>query len=122
MYQLLKEYIQKISLSSTYSYNRDVLPDTPNEVIDIHEYTGSSPLPQVEEVCRNFQIFVRNSSAENASADAISIYKAMRNSTGTISLTDGIHGIIVPDTPSKLSTDTQGRATYSFSLCIISTL
>lgn len=122
MYQLLKEYIQKVSLSSTYSYNRDVLPDTPNEVIDIHEYAGSSPLPQVEEVCRNFQILVRNSSAESSRADAVAIYKAMHNSTGTITLSDGVHGIIAPDTPSKLSTDTQGRAAYSFSLCIISTL
>ena len=104
---------------------RDFKPETPDNIISLHEYQGDPVSPYTDVVHRSVQVVVRNKSAEQAHRLAIDLYKAFVSEDDTlrIDFTDGRWGQVhVRQTPYKFSQDESDRTHYGFNLGITTTI
>lgn len=104
---------------------RDFKPETPDDIVSLHEYKGDPTSPHTEVVHRSVQIVVRNKSAVEAKRLAMVIFKKLspENELKTIQFTDDRWGQVhMRHTPHKFSQDESDRVHYGFSFGITTTL
>lgn len=100
---------------------RDFKPETPDNIVSLHEYQGAPVSPYTNVVHRSVQVVVRNKSAEMAHRQAIDLYKAFVSEDDTlrIDFSDNRWGQVhVRQTPYKFSQDESDRTHYGFNLGI----
>lgn len=104
---------------------RDFKPETPDNIISLHEYKGDPVSPYVDEVHRSVQIVVRNKSAVEAQALAIKLCKAFRAPSESLRIDftkDRWGQVYIRESPHKFSQDESDRVHYGFNLGITTTL
>ena len=101
---------------------RDFKPETPDNIISIHEYGGDPVSPFIEEVHRSVQVLVRDIDADTARTRALSLCNSLRedmDEDGRVDFTAERWGqVYVRQSPYKISQDESDRVTYGFSLGI----
>ena len=104
---------------------RDFKPETPDNIVSLHEYKGDNVSPYTDVVHRSVQIVVRNKSATAAQALAKELCKAFISSEDNqrIDFTPTRWGQVhVRQTPYKFSQDESDRTHYGFNLGITTTI
>ena len=100
---------------------RDFKPETPDNIVSLHEYKGDNVSPYTDVVHRSVQVVVRNKNAEEAHRLAIALYKAFlpTDETMRIDFTDTRWGQVhVRQVPHKFLQDESDRTHYGFNLGI----
>lgn len=104
---------------------RDFKPETPDNIVSLHEYQGDPVSPYTDVVHRSVQVVVRNKSATEAQRIAIAIYKKLLpvDETKKVVFTDSRWGQVhLRQTPHKFSQDANDRVHYGFNFGITTTL
>ena len=100
---------------------RDFQPESPDNIVSLHEYSGDPVSPYTEVVHRSVQVVVRNKSASASKAKAYDLLDAFRMSDGAqrIDFSPTRWGQVhIRQTPFKLKQDDNGRIHYAFNLGI----
>ena len=100
---------------------RDFKPETPDNIVSLHEYKGDSVSPYTNVVHRSVQVVVRNKSAVEAQELANRLFKAFIPSDETlrIDFTPTRWGQVhLRQSPYKFSQDETDRVHYGFNLGI----
>lgn len=103
---------------------RDFMPEAPDNVVVLNEYSGDSISPFTTHVHRSVQVVVRGVDADSARANAIQICNAFRteNEDRRIDFSSESWGqVYVRQPPFKLSQDERDRVSYCFNLGITTT-
>ncbi len=103
----------------------DFKPETPDNIVSIHEYKGDPVSAYTDVVHRSVQIVVRNKDATAANALANQLCKAFvpKNETKRIDFTPTRWGQVhVRQVPYKFLQDESDRFHYGFSLGITTTM
>lgn len=101
---------------------RDIMPDTPDNVVVLREYQGDPGVYYDTLVNRSVQISVRNVDADTARSKALSIYNALYSSNTIVAFTTTRWGQVhLRQTPFKIMTDLNGRAIYGFNIGVTTT-
>lgn len=104
---------------------RDFKPETPDNIISLHEYSGDEVSPYTDVVHRSVQVVVRNKSAVAAHELAIKLYKALlpTDDTMRVDFTPNRWGQVhIRQAPYKFSQDESDRVHYGFNLGITTTI
>lgn len=104
---------------------RDFKPETPDNIVSLHEYKGDPISPYTNVVHRSVQVVVRNKSAAEAQALAQRLCKAFISSDETlrVDFTPTRWGQVhVRQAPYKFSQDESDRIHYGFNLGITTTI
>lgn len=100
---------------------RDFKPETPDNIVSLHEYKGDPVSPYTNVVHRSVQVVVRNKSAVEAQELANKLFKAFIPSDETlrIDFTPTRWGQVhLRQSPYKFSQDETDRVHYGFNLGI----
>lgn len=100
---------------------RDFTPESPDNVVVLHEYSGDPLIPFTTHVHRSVQVTVRNKDAEAARSKAVQVCNAFRTTKEDqrIDFSDTSWGqVYIRQTPFKLKQDESDRVTYCFNLGI----
>lgn len=100
---------------------RDFKPESPDNIVSLHEYKGDPISPYTDVVHRSVQVLVRNSSATAAKELANKLFSSLRKHDGAqrINLTGERWGQIhLRQAPFKISQDEKNRTHYGFNLGI----
>ena len=103
----------------------DFKPETPDNIVSLHEYKGDPVTPYTDAVHRSVQVVVRNKSAREAQKLAMAVYGALQptNEDNRVNLTDTRWGqVFLRQTPYKFSQDESDRVHYGFNLGITTEL
>lgn len=104
---------------------RDFKPETPDNIVSLHEYKGDPLSPFMSEVHRSVQVVVRNKSAVKAQELAKALCNAFitDNESRRIDFTPERWGqVYVRQAPYKFSQDESDRIHYGFNLGITTTI
>lgn len=104
---------------------RDFKPETPDNVVSLHEYKGDPVSPYADVVHRSVQVVVRNKRAIEAQELANKLCKAFiaDNENLRIDFTPDRWGQVhIRQIPYKLSQDESDRVHYGFNLGITTTI
>lgn len=104
---------------------RDFKPDTPDNIVSLHEYKGDPVSPHTQVVHRSVQIIVRNKSATAAQSLCKDIFAAFRkhDEAQRLNLTPDRWGQVhLRQTPYKILQDDKDRTHYGFNLGITTTI
>ena len=104
---------------------RDFKPDSPDDIVSLHEYKGDPVSPFTSVVHRSVQVVVRNRSAVEAQRLAVKLFKAFvpTNEDLRIDFTSDRWGQVhVRETPHKFMQDESDRVHYGFNLGITTTI
>ena len=104
---------------------RDFKPESPDNIVSLHEYQGDPISPYTNVAHRSVQVVVRNTNAESAHALAIRLFKAFVPTTDSlrIDFTPNRWGQVhVRQAPHKFSQDESDRIHYGFNLGITTTI
>lgn len=103
-----------------FQITKDTLLQGSNDAIAIYEYTGLSPLPQVDGVLRSVQVVTASKNPLAARTLGNALYKSLLSDDGIINLTSDRWGLVqLRQVPFKLGEDNQGRIKYVFNMGII---
>jgi len=111
-----------IECEDGYNAFRDVIPDTPNNIIALHEYAGGGSFLVAEGVQRIFSVQVRSVDASNAQKLAWDVFNVLIPVDTVIDTRPRgnfwgvVHALRVP---SKIRTDESNRAVYGFNVSVI---
>lgn len=104
---------------------RDFIPETPDNLVAITEYSGSPSVLFDPTAHRSIQVSVRNLDADMARAKALELYKVLQptNEDARLDLTDDRWGqVFLRQPPFRMKTDTSDRVTYGFNIGITTTI
>ncbi len=104
---------------------RDFKPESPDDIVSLHEYKGDPVSPYTTVVHRSVQVVVRNKSAAAAQALAKKLFDAFRNydESQRLDLTPTRWGQVhIRQTPHKILQDDKDRTHYGFNLGITTTI
>ena len=105
---------------------RDFVPEDPDNIIVMMEYSGDPASPHDSALHRSVQILARNKDADAARQKAVSIFEAFRqNQTedGRVDLTSTRWGqIYLRQPPFMLKRDNNQRTFYAFNMGITTTI
>lgn len=104
---------------------RDFKPESPDNIVSLHEYGGDGVSPYTDVVHRSVQVLVRNTSASAAQELAKELFSSLRkyDEVQRLNLTDSRWGQIhLRQTPYKISQDEKNRVHYGFNLGITTTI
>lgn len=104
---------------------RDFKPESPDNIVSLHEYAGDPASPFTEVVHRSVQVVVRDQSADAAREKARLLAAAFADvgETRRIDFTATRWGqVYLRQPPFKLSQDEQNRTHYCFNLGITTTM
>lgn len=103
----------------------DFQPETPDNIVSLHEYKGDSVPMVAGATHRSVQVVIRNKRAIDAQRLAIKVFNALLPSTedGRVDFTDTRWGqVSFRQTPYKLLQDESDRTHYGFNLGITTEL
>lgn len=102
---------------------RDFIPEKPDNIVAITEYTGSPTVPYEPAVHRSVQVSVRNLSADKARVKALEIFKLMQSDNLIVDFTPERWGqVYLRQPPFRSKTDSSDRVIYSFNMGITTTV
>lgn len=105
---------------------RDFMPETPDNIISLHEYKGDNVSMYTDVVHRSVQIVVRNKSAVESQTIAKSLCQALiadAADNGRVDFTSTRWGQVhIRQAPYKFSQDESDRVLYGFNLGITTTM
>ena len=105
---------------------RDFKPETPDNLVSLHEYKGDPVSMYTDVVHRSVQVVVRNKSAEAAQALAKNLCKALLDDMAEnkrVDFTATRWGQLhIRQAPYKFSQDESDRTLYGFNLGITTTM
>lgn len=104
---------------------RDFIPEMPDNVIAITEYSGNPPVPFDTAVHRSIQVSVRDKNADAARRKALELFKALQPKSESlrVDFTDERWGAVsLRQTPFRMKTDSSDRVTYGFNMGITTTI
>lgn len=104
---------------------RDFIPETPDYLVAVTEYSGSPAVPYESAAHRSVQVSVRDKSADVARSKALEIYKVFLAETENlrIDFTEDRWGqVSLRQPPFRMKTDTSDRVTYGFNMGITTTI
>lgn len=104
---------------------RDFIPEMPDNVVAITEYSGSPPVPYDTTVHRSVQVSVRNKNADAARRKALELYEVLRPTSEDcrVDFTPERWGqVSIRQTPFRMKTDSSDRVTYGFNMGITTTI
>lgn len=102
---------------------RDFMPDSPDNVVALHEYKGDPPVHYDTAVHRSVQVSVRNKDADEARLKCLSIFKLLQSDNLIINFTPDRWGQVhLRQPPFKLRHDEKDRVTYAFNFGITTTI
>lgn len=101
---------------------RDFKPETPDNIISVHEYAGDPVSVFMDEAHRSVQVLVRDKNANTARERALALCKALKadmKEDGRIDFTAERWGqVYIRQAPYKISQDESDRVLYGFNLGI----
>jgi hypothetical protein len=98
---------------------KDMAPDTPDNLIALYEYEGSTYIPQITGATRSVQFVVRDISATVAKTKARELYQSLVTEDGILNLTTERWCVIqLKQPPFRLKVDESGRVYYVFNASI----
>ena len=118
-------YLAEQGLVDADDVYRDFKPESPDNIVSLHEYQGDPVSPYIETVHRSVQVVVRNKSADAARSLAIKLYNAFLSSTEDrrVDFTPTRWAqVYVRQAPHKFSQDASDRVHYGFNLGITTTI
>ena len=120
---LLAEYLVDKHVCTGYGKDcfSDFMPEGPDTVVVLHEYSGDPVVPYTEHVHRSVQVKVRSATAEDARTLSVNVCNALRSTSEDfrINFSDTAWGqVYIRQTPFKLQQDESGRVIYCFNLGI----
>jgi hypothetical protein len=105
---------------------RDFMPETPDNIISLHEYKGDPVSRYTNVVHRSVQIVVRNKSAVTSQDIAKKLCQSILDDiadNGRVDFTPTRWGQVhIRQTPHKFSQDESDRVLYGFNLGITTTM
>lgn len=104
---------------------RDFKPETPDNIVSLHEYKGDPISPYMNVIHRSVQVVVRNTDAVKAQELAKQLCQAFMTNTESrrIDFTPDRWGqVYVRQPPHKFSQDGSDRVHYGFNLGITTTI
>lgn len=104
---------------------RDFIPEMPDNIVAITEYTGNPTVPYEPSAHRSIQVSVRNKSADEARKKALDIFKALQPESENcrVDFTSERWGqISFRQAPFRMKTDNNDRVTYGFNMGITTTI
>lgn len=103
----------------------DHLPDTPEKVVALHEYSGLGPISEAEGAVRSVQVWVRASrdNPEWGKKKCSEIFKLFVGNHRVIDERDGsgrgLWGVFKPfQNPHRVKIDENGRSIYGFNMLV----
>jgi hypothetical protein len=121
----LENYIINLGLATADGVDiyRDYLPDTPDAVITLYEYSGEPFANGVDGMLRMIQILVRAKSYAGARLLSWSLYNAFHTPDDYIHTLGGKEALIrVRSTPLKMLADETSRVTFTFNMGVTTQL
>lgn len=100
---------------------RDFVPEMPDNIISITEYSGSPTVPYDAVVHRSVQVTVRNKNADVARRKALELYKVLKPTADDcrVDFTPERWGqVYIRQYPFRMKTDSSDRVTYGFNMGI----
>lgn len=100
---------------------REFKPETPDNIVSLHEYKGDPVSQYTDVVHRSVQVVVRNRNAEAAHRLAIDLYNALKPTDETLRVDftpDRWGQVHLRQSPYKFSQDENDRTHYGFNLGI----
>lgn len=104
---------------------RDFIPETPDNLVAITEYSGSPGVKYDPTAHRSIQVSVRNKNADVARSKALEIYKTFmpESDDARIDFTEDRWGqVSLRQPPFRMKTDSNDRVTYGFNMGITTTI
>lgn len=105
---------------------RDFIPETPDSLVAITEYSGSPGLPYEPAVHRSVQVSVRDKNADVARSKAKALYKVFQDKmdeSARVDFTlDRWGQVTLRQPPFRMKTDSSDRVTYGFNMGITTTI
>ena len=102
---------------------RDFTPESPDNVIALHEYPGDPSVPFDPAINRSIQISVRNLVADEARKKALDIFRSLQSDNLIVNFTAERWGQVhLRQTPFRLGSDTSNRTTYCFNIGVTTSI
>lgn len=102
---------------------RDFVPDEPDSVVALTEYTGNPVVHYDPATHRSVQVSVRDKNADVARLKALEIFKSLQSDNLIIKFTEERWGqVFLRQPPFRMNTDQQSRVTYGFNMGITTTI
>lgn len=105
---------------------RDFIPEKPDSIVVVQEYTGYPAFLYDPSVHRSIQILARDNSADAARSKMVAIFKALRDAqseVGVVDFTSTRWGQVhLRQTPFLLRRDKNDRTYYAINVGITSTI
>ena len=102
---------------------RDFTPDSPDNVVALHEYRGDPNVQFEPAVNRSIQVSVRNLVADEARKKALDIFKSLQSENLIVNFTAERWGqVYLRQTPFRLGSDSLNRTTYCFNLGVTTSI
>lgn len=120
MNDLLKDfesYFTSLDVIESGKFFRDTMPDMPDSLVCVFEYSGQGSIPQIQTANRSIQIAVRDKNATVAMQKAKQLYGTLITEDGILSLTEVRWCMVhLRQTPFKIRVDEKGRSYYGFNV------
>lgn len=102
---------------------RDFLPEAPDNLVTLYEYSSLPVVNYETAVNRSVQILVRNSNSNSARELALEIYKSLYSTSTRIDFTpDRFAAVYIRQTPFKLRIDESNRTIYCFNIGVTTSI
>lgn len=105
---------------------RDFIPETPDSLVAVTEYSGSPAVNYDPAAHRSVQVSVRDKNADVARSKALEIYKVFlkdKKEDGRVDFTSERWGqVTLRQSPFRMKTDASDRVTYGFNMGITTTI
>lgn len=104
---------------------RDFIPEAPDNLVAVTEYSGSPMVPYEPSAHRSVQVSVRNKSADEARRKALELFKALQpeSEDNRVDFTPDRWGqVSLRQSPFRMKTDSSDRVTYGFNIGITTTI
>ena len=102
---------------------RDFVPEKPDNVVALIEYTGSPKVFYEEATNRSVQVSVRDKDADVARRKALEIFKLFQSENSIVVFTPDRWGQVhLRQTPFKSGMDLSDRVTYAFNMGITTSI
>lgn len=115
----IKTYFTSLGIVPDSIVFKDYMPNKPDTVVAIYEYSGSAPLPQIDGVHRSVQVVVRSKNNAEARSKINALYASLQTEDGILSFTPERWAMVhLRQTPFKMKTDESERHYFVFNVGI----
>lgn len=115
----IKTYFTSLGIVPDNIVFKDYMPNKPDTAVAIYEYSGGTPLPQIDGVHRSVQVVVRSKNASEARSKINALYASLQTEDGILNFTPERWAMVyLRQTPFKMKTDESERHYFVFNMGI----